>query len=106
MSIYPSCEVVLILSDLKEFFSISMSDFREALWKNNADLKEALLKYVVQGLQRSEMLDFLTRDFPLLYFDIFFIDGAVKVDHVMIRHLKLSQTGLESYWDTTQCTKK
>ena len=52
------------------------------------------------------MLDFLTRDFPLLYFDIFFIDGAVKVDHVMIRHLKLSQTGLESYWDATQCTKK
>ena len=52
MSIYPSCEVVLILSDLKEFFSISMSDFREALRKNNADLKEALLKYVVQGLQR------------------------------------------------------
>ena len=106
VSIYPSCEVVLILSDLKEFFSISMSDFREGLWKNNADLKEALLKYVVQGLQRWEMLDFLTRDFPLLYFDIFFIDGAVKVDHVMIRHLKLSQTGLESYWDTTQCTKK
>ena len=51
-SIYSSCEVVLILSDLEEFFSILMSDFREALWKNNADLKEALLKYVGQGLQR------------------------------------------------------
>ena len=42
-----------------------MSDFREAMWKNNADLKEALLKYVGQGLQRREMLDFLARDFPL-----------------------------------------
>ena len=52
MSIYLSCEVVLNLSDLKEFSSISMSDFREALWKNNADLKEALLKYVGRGLQR------------------------------------------------------
>ena len=52
MSIYSSCEVVLILSDLEEFLSISMSDFREALWKNNADLKEALLKYVGRGLQR------------------------------------------------------
>ena len=52
MSIYSNCEVVLILSDLEEFFSISMKDFREALWKNNADLKEALLKYVGQGLQR------------------------------------------------------
>ena len=95
VSIYPSCEVVLILSDLKEFFSISMSDFREALWKNNADLKEALLKYVGQRLQRWEMLDFLTRDFPLYawslrmldrrlrHFDIFFNDSAVKVDHVM-----------------------
>ena len=72
-----------------------MSDFREALWKNNADLKEALLKYVGRGLQRREMLDFLTRDFPLYawsvrmldrglrHFDIFFNDGAVKVDHVM-----------------------
>ena len=41
------------------------------------------------------MLDFLTRDFPLYawsvrmldrrlrHFDIFFNDGAVKVDHVM-----------------------
>ena len=65
VSIYLSCEVVLSLSDLKEFSSISMSDFREALWKNNADLKEALLKYVGQRLQRWEMLDFLTRDFPL-----------------------------------------
>ena len=52
MSIYLSCEVVLSLSDLKEFSGISMSDFREALWKNNADLKEALLKYVGQRLQR------------------------------------------------------
>ena len=52
VSIYPSCEVVLILSDLEEFFSILMSDFREALWKNNSNLKEALLKYVGQGLQR------------------------------------------------------
>ena len=52
VSIYSSCEVVLILSDLEEFFSILMSDFREALWKNNSNLKEALLKYVGQGLQR------------------------------------------------------
>ena len=52
VSIYSSCEVVLIMSDLEEFFSILMSDFREALWKNKADLKEALLKYVREGLQR------------------------------------------------------
>ena len=47
------------MSDLEEFFSILMSDFREALWKNNSNLKEALLKYVGQGLQRWEVLDFL-----------------------------------------------
>ena len=72
-----------------------MSDFREALWKNNGGLKEASLKYVGQGLQRREVLDFLTRDFPLYawslraldtrfrHCDIFFNDGAGKVDHVM-----------------------
>ena len=72
-----------------------MSDFREALWKNNAGLKEASLKYVGQGLQRREVLDFLTRDFSLYawslraldrrlrHFDIFFNGGAGKVDHVM-----------------------
>ena len=47
ISFYWSCEVVLILRDFKRvFFSISMSDFREALWRNNADLNEALQKYV------------------------------------------------------------
>ena len=51
---------------LEESLSISMSDFREALWKNNADLKEALLKYIGQGLQRREMLDFLTRGLSTL----------------------------------------
>ena len=50
---------------LEEFLSISMSDFREALWKNSTNLKETLLKYVGRGLQKREMLDFLTRDFPL-----------------------------------------
>ena len=80
---------------LEEFLSISMSDFREALWKNSTNLKETLLKYVGRGLQRREMLDFLTRDFPLYawsvrmldrrlrHFDIFFNDGAFKVDLVM-----------------------
>ena len=51
---------------LEESLSISMSDFREALWKNNADLKEALLKHIGQGLQRREMLDFLTRGLSTL----------------------------------------
>ena len=37
---------------LEELSSISMSDFREALWENNANLKEAFLKYVGRGLQR------------------------------------------------------
>ena len=78
---------------LEELSSNSMSDFREALWENNANLKEAFLKYV--GLQRREMLDFLTRDFPLYawslrmldrrlrHFDILFNDGTYKVDLVM-----------------------
>ncbi len=33
------------------------------MWKNDETLKIAIKKYVMQGLQRSEALDFLKRDF-------------------------------------------
>ncbi|XP_028417449.1 uncharacterized protein LOC114541833 [Dendronephthya gigantea] len=73
-----------------------MSDLREALWKNDNVLQEAMVKYVRQGLQRREILDFLTRDFPqytwslyrsldrrLRHFSIYFNDDSVTVDEVI-----------------------
>ena len=63
---------------LEEFFSNSMSDFRVAFWKNNTNLKEALLKYVGRGLQRREMLDFLTRDFPLYAWSVRMLDRKLR----------------------------
>ena len=63
---------------LEEFFSLSLSDFREALWKNNANLIEALPKYVGRGLQRREMLDFLTRDFPRYAWSLRMLDRRLR----------------------------
>ena len=39
------------------------TDNRAALWKHGDNLKIAIKKYVTQGLQRNEALDFLQRDF-------------------------------------------
>ena len=37
---------------------------RMATWFHDDNLKEAMYQYVQQGLKRSEILDFLRRDFP------------------------------------------
>ena len=71
-----------------------MADNREATWTDDENLKEALTRYVQQGLNRSEALDFLKRDFPdypwgirspdrrLRHFNIFYSDRSVEVDEV------------------------
>jgi hypothetical protein len=72
-----------------------MSHVREALWKNDNDLQESMVNYVGQNLQRREILDFLTRDFPqyawslrsldrrLCHFNLYFKDNSVTVDEVI-----------------------
>ena len=72
-----------------------MADNREALWKDDDSLKEALEAYVRQGMQRREVLDFVKRDFDqytwslrsldrrLRHFQIFYKDDTVKVEEVM-----------------------
>ena len=40
-----------------------MADNRESTWTDDENLKEVFTKYVQQGLQRSEALDFLRREF-------------------------------------------
>lgn len=68
--------------------------FRNDSWKEDVFLKEEMSKYVSQGLQREEILDFLKRDFAqyawsirtldrrLRHFDIFYNDIDVSVEEV------------------------
>lgn len=71
-----------------------MADNRTAKWKDNDDLKQAMEKYVRQGLTREEVLDFLESDFPeytwsirtldrrLRYFDIYYNDKNIQLEEV------------------------
>ena len=68
--------------------------FRNDTWKEDDLLRNEMKKYVMQGLQREEILDFLKRDFHqyawslrtldrrLRYFEIFYHDKTVSVDEV------------------------
>ena len=72
----------------------NMANNREATWTDDENLQETLTRYVQQGLNRSEALDFLKRDFPdypwsirsldrrLRHFNIFYNDRSVEVDEV------------------------
>lgn len=67
---------------------------RNPAWKDDDKLKKDMEKYVRQGLRRSEMKDFLARDFPhyswsfrtldrrLREFNIYFTDYNVSVEEV------------------------
>ena len=71
-----------------------MADFRRETWSEDQSLKEALDKYVKQGLQRCEILDFVERDFSqypwsirtldrrLRHFQIYYNDNTVEVEDV------------------------
>ena len=81
-TLYPLTQVMKLFWSwvtLEEFFSILMSDFREASWKNNADPKEAWLKYIRQGSQRQEMINFLTNDFPLCTWSLRMLDRRLII---------------------------
>ena len=66
-----------------------------ATWIHDDNLREAMSQYVLQGLQRSEILDFLRRDFPqylwsirsldrrLRHFEIYYNSNSVEIDDVM-----------------------
>ena len=68
--------------------------FRNDTWQEDIKLKEDLKKYVSQGLQRKEILNFLRRDFPaypwsiptldrrLRHFDIYYTDRTVTIETV------------------------
>ena len=49
-----------------------------ATWVHDDKLKEAMSRYVQQSLQRSEILDFLTRDFPQYPWSIWSLDRRLR----------------------------
>ena len=65
-----------------------------ATWVDDDKLKEAMSRYVQQSLKRSEILDFLTRDFSqypwsirsldsrLRHFEIYYNSNIVGIDDV------------------------
>ena len=64
------------------------------MWQDDFHLKETLRKYVSQGLQRNEILDYMTHDFSyyfwslrtldrrLRYFNIYYANKALTVMEV------------------------
>ena len=67
---------------------------RNDFWKDDETLKETLQRYVKEGLQREEILDFVRREFEayawsmrtldrrLNYFDIKYTDHSVTIDEI------------------------
>ena len=72
------------------FLAFKMGDALE----HDSELKEDLEKYVLQGIQRKEILDFMYRDYPhytwslhtldrrLRYFKIYYIDNCITLQEV------------------------
>ena len=75
---------------------VKMADNRFSSWKEDDLLKDALKKYVKQGLQREEAIDFLRKDFPqyawsirtldrrLRHFEVYYKDDTVSVEDVKV----------------------
>ena len=69
-----------------------MADSCVATWIHDNNLKQAMSQYVLQGLQRSEILDFLRCDFSqypwsiqsldrrLCHFEIYYNSNSIEID--------------------------
>ena len=63
-------------------------------WRQDDELREDLEKYILQGIQRKEILDFMYRDYPhytwsmrsldrrLRHFEIYYVDKSITVQEV------------------------
>ena len=51
---------------------------RNETWKNDDALKNAFIKYIRQGLQRKEILDFVQRDFSKYAWSLRTLDRSIK----------------------------
>ena len=72
-----------------------MNRIRNNEWQNDEELQSSIKHYVMQNMKRSEVLDFLKRDYPeyawslptldrrTRYFDIKYINYETTVDEVV-----------------------
>ena len=72
-----------------------MNRIRNNEWQNDEELQSSIKHYVMQNMKRSEVLDFLKRDYPeyawslpmldrrIRYFDIKYINYETTVDEVV-----------------------
>ena len=72
-----------------------MNLIRNDEWQNDEELQSSIKHYVMQNMKRSEVLDFLKRDYPeyawslptldrrMRYFDIKYINYETTVDEVV-----------------------
>ena len=88
-------DILLLSSNHRSVqFLYLAASIRNDSWKNDHDLEDILRKYVREGLQREEILDFVSRDFSqyawslrkldrrLHHFQICHTDRNVTVDDV------------------------
>ena len=59
-----------------------MAYFRNSSWLKDGELKEEMLRYVREGYQRTEMLDFLRRDFPQHAWSIRTLDRRIQAFNI------------------------
>ena len=90
----PETAIQKLGRDWNAVTGIMAAYFRNDGWKEDVVLKKEMAKYVKQGFQRREMLDFLKRDFAqyawslrtldrrLRHFDIQYNDKNVSVEEV------------------------
>jgi len=79
-----------------------MSRIRNSDWESDENLKADLQKYVLKNLKRSEVLDFVRRDYPqyswsiptlsrrMAHFDIRYVDYSIdvkKVEEIVLEEL-------------------
>ena len=66
-----------------------MADNREALWKDDESLKETLSTHIKQGLQRKEILDFVTETFLSMFGVLDHLTGAFDTSKYIIMTITL-----------------
>ena len=93
-----------------------MDRIRNNEWQNDEELQSSIKHYVMQNMKRSEVLDFLKRDYPeyawslpmldrrMRYFDMKYIAYETTVDEVVVA-FNTENDGPEQLLGYRPCTK-
>ena len=97
-------------------FKMATARIRNDEWKQDVDLKDTLARYVKENLRRTEILDFVSRDFNLYawslrsldrrleYFNIRYTDCNVDLDQIETA-VRQEMDGPGNFWDIEHYTK-